>query len=441
MIGGGLAGITAAIALRDAGVGVTLLESRPRLGGAASSYARAARMRSTTASTCSCAAATSLPGAAGPARRDRLGGDPGPLRRHGAVAGRAGQAAPRRAAEPAAPGRGAGQVPRCCRSPSGPGSAGPRWRFRLADPASPALDGQRLGDWLAARGQGERARRRLWDLFVVSALNIAGDDASVQLAATVIKTALLGARDAADIGMATVPLGELHATAAASAARPARRAGPARARVAAIERLPAAASGWAWRTARSSGSREADGQPVSRGRRRAGRAAGPGGPAGRAGWPAAAPGWADLGYSPIVNVHVIYDRRVTGLPFAAAVDSPVQWVFDKTRPGWPASRAVPGGVAVGRRRLRRRAGGRAQASCSCPRSSSCSRPPPGPASLISSSPGNVRRRSGRRQVLARCDPVPRLRCRDSRWPVRGPTPAGRTPWRVRCEAGIQPRSS
>ena len=40
VIGGGLAGITAAIALRDAGVKVTLLESRPRLGGAASSYDR-----------------------------------------------------------------------------------------------------------------------------------------------------------------------------------------------------------------------------------------------------------------------------------------------------------------------------------------------------------------------------------------------------------------
>jgi hypothetical protein len=31
-------------------------------------------------------------------------------------------------------------------------------------------------------------------------------------------------------------------------------------------------------------------------------------------------------------VHVIYDRRVTRLPFAAAVDSPVQWVFDRTGP-------------------------------------------------------------------------------------------------------------
>jgi uncharacterized protein with NAD-binding domain and iron-sulfur cluster len=37
-----------------------------------------------------------------------------------------------------------------------------------------------------------------------------------------------------------------------------------------------------------------------------------------------------LGGSAIVNVHVVYDRRVTDLPFAAAVDSPVQWFFDRT---------------------------------------------------------------------------------------------------------------
>jgi uncharacterized protein with NAD-binding domain and iron-sulfur cluster len=41
-------------------------------------------------------------------------------------------------------------------------------------------------------------------------------------------------------------------------------------------------------------------------------------------------GWAGLGASPIVNVHVIYDRPVMDLPFVAAIDSPVQWVFDRT---------------------------------------------------------------------------------------------------------------
>src|SRR6202012_6151071 len=46
---------------------------------------------------------------------------------------------------------------------------------------------------------------------------------------------------------------------------------------------------------------------------------------------AAVEGWAGLGAAPIVNVHVIYDRKVMEAPFAAAVDSPVQWVFDRTR--------------------------------------------------------------------------------------------------------------
>jgi uncharacterized protein with NAD-binding domain and iron-sulfur cluster len=37
-----------------------------------------------------------------------------------------------------------------------------------------------------------------------------------------------------------------------------------------------------------------------------------------------------LGSSAIVNVHVIYDRRVTDLPFGAAVGTTTQWFFDRT---------------------------------------------------------------------------------------------------------------
>jgi hydroxysqualene dehydroxylase len=40
--------------------------------------------------------------------------------------------------------------------------------------------------------------------------------------------------------------------------------------------------------------------------------------------------WARLGESPIVNVHVVYDRRVCELPFAAGVGTPVQYLFDRT---------------------------------------------------------------------------------------------------------------
>jgi uncharacterized protein with NAD-binding domain and iron-sulfur cluster len=37
-----------------------------------------------------------------------------------------------------------------------------------------------------------------------------------------------------------------------------------------------------------------------------------------------------LGASPIVNVHLHFERRVLFEPFAAALDSPVQWLFDRT---------------------------------------------------------------------------------------------------------------
>jgi hypothetical protein len=45
-----------------------------------------------------------------------------------------------------------------------------------------------------------------------------------------------------------------------------------------------------------------------------------------------------LGVSPIVNLHIVYDRHVCEWPFAAGVDTPVQYVFDRTR----AAGAPPG---------------------------------------------------------------------------------------------------
>jgi uncharacterized protein with NAD-binding domain and iron-sulfur cluster len=41
-------------------------------------------------------------------------------------------------------------------------------------------------------------------------------------------------------------------------------------------------------------------------------------------------GLARLGGSPIVNLHVVYDRPVTDLPLVVAACPPVQWVFDRT---------------------------------------------------------------------------------------------------------------
>ena len=58
-------------------------------------------------------------------------------------------------------------------------------------------------------------------------------------------------------------------------------------------------------------------------------------PAGSVGMQA---GWsARLGSSPIINLHLVLDRPVLDEPFLAAVDSDVQWVFDRTRQGGLAS--------------------------------------------------------------------------------------------------------
>ncbi|MFM9662698.1 FAD-dependent oxidoreductase, partial [Streptomyces scabiei] len=38
----------------------------------------------------------------------------------------------------------------------------------------------------------------------------------------------------------------------------------------------------------------------------------------------------EIGTAPILNVHVVYDRKVLDVPFLTALGTPVQWVFDRT---------------------------------------------------------------------------------------------------------------
>ena len=355
VVGGGLAGITAAIALAESGADVTLLEARPRLGGATCSF-----------------------------HRDGLIVDTGQHVFLGCCSAYRGLLAKLGMTEHAplqdrfdvtvlAPGRSASQPRRArLRRTALPGPlhmlpalgrypflswaeraqvARPALAMRRVDPAAPAADTERFGDWLAARGQSERARRALWDLFSVSALNIAGDDASLALAATVVKTGLLGKNNAADIGVAALPLGELHGDAAATLLAKLGAQVTLGTKVSAIESGAiegGAIEGGAIESgAIEGGATEAEGR-AARFRVRLGRGedadlaadavvlAVPHEKAAPLIPPDALPpgtvtGWAGLGASPIVNVHVIYDRPVTSLPFAAAIDSPVQWVFDRTR--------------------------------------------------------------------------------------------------------------
>jgi squalene-associated FAD-dependent desaturase len=336
VVGGGLAGITAAIALAESGADVTLLEARPRLGGATCSFSRDGLTVDTGQHVflgC-CSAYRGLLARLGMTEhvtlQDRFDVT---VLAPGGSAGSGGTTPPTprqprkaRLRRTALPGP-LHMLPALGRYPflsfaERMSVARPALAMRRVDPADPAADTQRFGDWLAQRGQGERTRRALWDLFSVSALNIAGDDASLALAAVVVKTGLLGKNDAADIGVPALPLGELHGDAGATLLAKLGARVMMGTKVAAIE-----PSDDGYRIGLVQGDPlAADAVVLAVPHEKAA----PLMPAGALPEQTVA-GWAGLGASPIVNVHVIYDRPVMDLPFVAAIDSPVQWVFDRTR--------------------------------------------------------------------------------------------------------------
>ncbi|WP_127502867.1 hydroxysqualene dehydroxylase HpnE [Actinoplanes solisilvae] len=310
VIGGGLAGITAALRCADAGTRVTLFEGRPRLGGLTHSFKRGdldvdngqhVFLRC-------CTAYLDL--------IERLGvtGDVTVQRRLAIPV-----VAPGRA--PVVLGRDPLPAPlHLARSLLGytPLSLAERVRFVRAalamkrlDVDAAATDAQSFGAWLAAHGQSRRAIDAMWDLVGVATLNARADDASLALAAKVFQTGLLTEASAADIGWSRVPLGRLHGTAGELAMTAAGVEVLTSAKVSAVR---PAGTGWLV-------DRRPFDQVIS---------AVPPDVAARILPPGVLPADGGLRTSPIVNVHVVYDREVLDRPFVAAIDSPAQWIFDRT---------------------------------------------------------------------------------------------------------------
>ncbi|WP_020497099.1 hydroxysqualene dehydroxylase HpnE [Sciscionella marina] len=184
---------------------------------------------------------------------------------------------------------------------------------------NPALDEQRFGTWLRRAGQNDRTIEALWNLITVAALNTEADNAALSLCAMVFRTALLENADSADIGIPRVPLQRLHGEAAEKYLRDrgasVRTDTPAR-------RITPDADGF---TVELDGERlEADRVVLAVPARKAAELAPKGSLRTPSGYPE------ELGTSPILNLHVVYDREVLDEQMLAFVDSPVQWVFDRT---------------------------------------------------------------------------------------------------------------
>ncbi len=181
------------------------------------------------------------------------------------------------------------------------------------------LDDRTFGAWLADHGQSATAVDALWDLIALPTLNLHAEEASLAMAAFVFQTGLLDDAAAGDVGFARLPLSAVHGEPSARALRAAgvdvrtgwraerlesmpsgelsvSGAGEALVSEAVIVALPhARATGFLPDGALEDPSR------IER-----------------------------LGTSPIVNLHVVYDRRVTDFELAACMGSPVQWLFDRT---------------------------------------------------------------------------------------------------------------
>jgi squalene-associated FAD-dependent desaturase len=186
--------------------------------------------------------------------------------------------------------------------------------LRKLDPGDTALDERTFGDWLRDHGQSEAALAELWDLITVPTLNLPAAEASLALATFVFRTGMLDAADASDIGVPTVPLQQLHGDAATAALEAAGAhivlGAPARA----VEPTRVILDG---------GAENVDATVVAVPHDAVAQIV----PAGVVD----AAALERLGMSPIVNLHVLYDRPVLDEPFAAAAaESPLQWLFDRT---------------------------------------------------------------------------------------------------------------
>jgi hydroxysqualene dehydroxylase len=169
-----------------------------------------------------------------------------------------------------------------------------------------------FADWLSQRGESRRAIEALWELIVLPTVNLHADQASLAMAAKVFQTGLLEAADAGDVGWSRVPLSRLHADPAERALREAGIDVRLKTRAHAVRPGLVESDG---------GAIDADVVVVAVTHDRA---------AGLLPERAVAQAIDQLGSSPIVNAHVIYDRRVTHLSLAAGLHTPVQWLFDRT---------------------------------------------------------------------------------------------------------------
>lgn len=319
VVGGGIAGMSAACALAEAGLRVQLVERRGYLGGRASSYLHpgvnevidncqhaligcytnllgfyrrigaADRIHWTSTMT------MIEPGG----RRSTLGPSPLPAPLHG--------------------------LPRLLSAHA----------FNLADKLSlarafsalmrpvPQNSTESLGSWLRRNRQSEGALRRFWWLVIASALNSDLDSIALPYAAKVIRELFMNSAEAGAMGVSTVPLSELYAGAEQLLAKN----GGAVLLNATVESAAWDSAQAQWTVVTRAGSVQADYLVLALPFEATAKMIQLLPPA--AGTEQLAQQTALLQHWPICSVHLWFDRSITELEHAVLLDREIHWMYNK----------------------------------------------------------------------------------------------------------------
>ncbi len=287
VVGGGLAGLAAALELVDAGWEVVLHEARPTLGGAVQTL---------------------------PERE----GDPSPPPDNGqhialgcfeqylaflARIGESGSVSRRRLALPvigedgsvASIAPSAASLLRYRHLSLGDRLGLVRTLLRLR--RAPEDDSRTFGELLRSLGASQEAIDRFWDVLIRPALNLGTDEASAADGVFTVRTALLGPRSAGDLVLPLRPLGWMHGDAAGRTLAAAGADVRTGSRVETLDELDADAIVLAVPPRESA---QLLGEPEP-----------------------------EVEDSPIVSVHLLFDRELLRHPLAALLGSDAHWVFDR----------------------------------------------------------------------------------------------------------------
>ena len=335
VIGAGLAGLAASVALAGAGARVTVLERKPYVGGRAYSYLHPSLEEEIDSQHVMLGCCTNLVDLCRRSGADRF------IRWYAQIS----------FLEPAS------AEHRMRRSLVGPGGLpappGATWNFLrapmlgVADKLAvvrgvaeflrgyPADDAEPFSAWLVRTGQTPRAVKHFWEPIVLATLNDTFERSSTRYVGKVVHDTLVRNGEGGRLGIPAQPLSVFYD----AFAKLAQRDGASFRHRASVERLERAADGERWRAVLSDGTLleaekvilalpfEATAKLLE-----------------------TAPGSASItkvcqdlqqfSHAPITTVHLWFDRPVTSMDQAGLLDTRIQWMFNKTG----IRRGISGGV-------------------------------------------------------------------------------------------------